>query len=309
MGYGFGSFETLCRTVPSYPHCNLFLRQLEAKAPEALTEPPTSSAGVGVNPACAILRVGEDHRLGNIANILACGLSFFVVLSLILRATRRKAAVGLTEFRVLLGIYALTCLFQLLDTGSFLKQASTPLSVLTAIHLGLVAALGWALLGNAVVSLQWVEDGTISSLVPFWGLIGAFFIATTFISLDTAFGWTKAFGPSTPPIAQKNIPLFVLTTLWPAIAVVVYLFVMIFVILRILRERRPVGLFIAAFILFAIGQVFYYEVSKYICKASHSKVDGSFIATLFETASVFMLFAGWKSITEESWEEDRWYNP
>jgi hypothetical protein len=45
-----------------------------------------------------------------------------------------------------------------------LKQTGTPIVVLTAIHLGLVAALGWALIGNAIVSLQWVEDGTISSL-------------------------------------------------------------------------------------------------------------------------------------------------
>ena len=54
---------------------------------------------------------------------------------------------------------------------------------------------------------------------PFWGLCGAFFIATLYISLDTAFGWTKAFGVSNPPIAQKNIPLFVLTTIWPGVYV------------------------------------------------------------------------------------------
>lgn len=54
---------------------------------------------------------------------------------------------------------------------------------------------------------------------PFWGLIAAFFIATTYISLDTAFGWTSAFGVSNPPIAQKNIALFVLTSIWPAVYV------------------------------------------------------------------------------------------
>ena len=36
---------------------------------------------------------------------------------------------------------------------------------MTAIHAGLVAATFWALLGNAVVSTQVVEDGTLSSLI------------------------------------------------------------------------------------------------------------------------------------------------
>lgn len=244
--------------------------------------------------------------MGNIGNIIACGLSFFVILGLMGRVSRRKAAVGLIEFRNLLILYALSCIFQLLTTGSFLRQTSTALVVLTAIHLGLVAAMGWALLSNALVSLQWVEDGTISSLVPFWGFTLAFFVATLYISLDTAFGWTSAFGPSTPPIAQKNIALFVLTTIWPGVAVVLYTFILVFVVLRILRERRPTGFFIGAFLLFAIAQVIYFEVSKYICTASHAKVDGSLIATVLETAAVVMLFLGWRSITEESWEEP-WY--
>lgn len=61
-------------------------------------------------------------------------------------------------------MYALSLIFQILTTGSFLRQTSTALVVLTALHLGLVAALGWALIANGLVSLQWVEDGTISSL-------------------------------------------------------------------------------------------------------------------------------------------------
>jgi len=214
--------------------------------------------------------------------------------------------VGLVEFRSLLALYLLSCIFQLLSTGSFLEQTSTALVVLTAIHLGLVAALGWAILCNAFVSLQWVEDGTMSSMVPFWLGVVAFFVATLYISLDTAFGWTKAFGPSNPPQALKNIPLFVLTTVWPGAAILAYFLIMMFVILRILRERKPLLLFLGAFVAFAAAQVIYFEVSKYICKSSKAKVDGSLIATVLETASVFILFLGWKSITEDSWDEP-WY--
>ena len=53
-----------------------------------------SSAPVGVNPECGILRVGHDGSLANIANIIACGLSMIFTLLLIVWTTRRRAAVG-----------------------------------------------------------------------------------------------------------------------------------------------------------------------------------------------------------------------
>ncbi|KAG9028422.1 hypothetical protein FRB95_006500 [Tulasnella sp. JGI-2019a] len=300
--YGFGAFETLCRTIPSYPHCNLFVRQLLRDDPSVLSGIDLSTAGVGVNPECAIPKEGNG-KLGNIGNIIACGLSVFVVLFLMLRVTRRKAAVGLIEFRSFLAIYLLSCIFQLLDMGSVFRQGSNAVVVFSAVHLGLVAALGWALLCNGFVSLQWVEDGTISSMVPFWAGVVAFFIATLYISLDTALGWTSAFTPGNPPVALKNIPLFVLTTIWPGAAILIYFIIMMVVILQILREKRPLLFFIGSFIVFVVSQVIYYEVSKYICKGSDAKVDGSFVATVLETASVFLLFLGWKSITEDSWDE------
>lgn len=54
---------------------------------------------------------------------------------------------------------------QLITTGSFLEQGSTALTAITAVHAGLVASTFWALLGNALVSTQVVEDGTITSLI------------------------------------------------------------------------------------------------------------------------------------------------
>lgn len=72
---------------------------------------------------------------------------------------------GRLEHRAFLIIYLLTLPFQIITTGSFLEQGSTPLVVLTAVHAGLVAALFWALLANAIVSLQVVDDGSPSSLI------------------------------------------------------------------------------------------------------------------------------------------------
>ena len=132
---------------------------------------------------CGIPRVGFQNSVGNIANILACAFSILVVLWLIFRCNHRKAAVGMScclahphsrlpnptpgrvELRAFLAVYLFTLPLQLITTGSFLEQGTTPLVVLTAIHAGAVAALFWMLLGNALVATQVVEDGTPSSLI------------------------------------------------------------------------------------------------------------------------------------------------
>lgn len=72
---------------------------------------------------------------------------------------------GRIELRNLLVLYFLTLPFQLVTNGSLLEQGSTSLVALTAIHAGLVAAFFWALLMNAIVATQKVEDGTPAALV------------------------------------------------------------------------------------------------------------------------------------------------
>lgn len=111
----FGDFSTLCSEVPSYTWCNLFYRQVsfifnrthliniidhcdqvlhnDGALLTGLSSNPTT-APVGVNPKCGIPLVQSDGSLGNIANIIACGLSVFVVVALIVLSSRRKAAVG-----------------------------------------------------------------------------------------------------------------------------------------------------------------------------------------------------------------------
>lgn len=206
---GFGDFKPLCEQTPSYPWCNIFYRQvrsspqnptknrltqtrlalqLEKHSPKSLTgfSANATSAPVGINPECGALKAGVDGSLGNIANMIACGLSMSIVATLIIITTRRRAAVGAflsvplvcqppehstcplpgrSEFRIFLIMYFISLPFQLLTTGAVLQQGSTALVALTALHAGVVAGLFWALLGNAIVSTQVVEDGTLSSLI------------------------------------------------------------------------------------------------------------------------------------------------
>ncbi|KAG2039325.1 chitin synthase III catalytic subunit [Suillus americanus] len=306
----FGDFQTLCSQVPSYTWCNLFYRQLLTNDQSVLQgglSQNAASAPVGVNPECGIPKVNTNGSLGNIANIVACGLSFFVVGALIYFTGRRKAAVGRVELRIFFVLYLLTLPFQLITTGSFITQGSTALVVLTALQAGLVATLFWTLLANAIVATQIVEDGTLSSIVPLGILSVAFFVATTYISLDVGFTITRVLGTSNPPQSINSIPLFVLTSIWPGVAALVYFGIMLYIVLGILNEIRPVWYYVIAAILFVLSQLDYFLLSKIICRGSSMKVDGSFIATILETACVVTLYFAWRGITEEDWDNDLYY--
>ena len=87
---------------------------------------------------------------------------------------------GRVELRTFLGLYLLTLPLQLLTTGSLLEQGSTALVVLTAIHAGVVTGLFWALLANAIVATQVVEDGTLSSLIVCPSLLFDFALITRY---------------------------------------------------------------------------------------------------------------------------------
>ncbi|KAG2139219.1 chitin synthase III catalytic subunit [Suillus clintonianus] len=305
----FGDFQALCSQVPSYTWCNLFYRQLQTNDPTVLVgvSQNAASAPVGVNPECGIPKLNTNGSLGNIANIVACGLSIFIVGALIYFTGRRKAAVGRVELRIFFALYLLTLPFQLITTGSLLTQGTTALVVLTAIHAGLVATLFWTLLANAIVATQIVEDGTLSSIVPFSIISVAFFVATTYISLDVGLTITHVIGTSNPPQSINSIPLFVLTSIWPGVAALIYFGIMLYIVLGILNEIRPVWYYVIAAILFVLSQLDYFLLNKIICRGSSMKVDGSFIATILETACVVALYFAWRGITEEDWDNDLYY--
>ncbi|TEB24880.1 hypothetical protein FA13DRAFT_1756768 [Coprinellus micaceus] len=303
----FADFQPLCETVPSYPWCNLFYRQLLEKSPETLTglSANQTSAPVGVNPRCGIPRVGQDGSISNVANIAVCGVSLVFTLFLVWRCNRRKAAVGRIELRTFLILYALTLPLQLLTTGSVFEQGSMALTVLTAIHAGAMAATFWALLANGIVATQVVEDGTVSSMIPFTIFTIIFFGVTVYIGLDVGLGFTDVIGGlSDPPESIRSIALFVLTSIWPLVAALIYLILMSYIVLRVLNETRPMWFYLLAALLFVLGQLAWFLLGRVLCTASNSKVDGSFLATLAETAAVGVLFLAWKSITEESWDDE-----
>ncbi|KAF5345428.1 hypothetical protein D9758_013616 [Tetrapyrgos nigripes] len=317
----FGSFKFFCTNTPSYAWCNLFYRQLldlsnsnsnSTSLLQGLSKDATS-APVGIDPVCGIPKLGKEGSIGNIANLVLCVLSMLAIVGVIWLTERRKAAVGRIELRNMFICYFLTLPLQILTTGSFLEQGSTALVVLTAIHAGLVAAFFWMLVANAVVSMQILEDGTMSSLMPYFIFTTAFFGVTLYISLDVGFGFTETLGPSkTDPGGLRSIPLFIFTNIWPAVASLAFLILQSYIILRVLRELRPIFFYALATILFVLSQLAWLLLGRIICKGTAKdgnlgKIDGSFVGTLGETAAVVVLFLGWKSITVEDWEEDQTY--
>jgi len=304
---GFGDFQPLCTDTPSYPWCNLFYAQLLRSSSDTLTglSIPSSSAPVGVNPSCGIPLLNQDGSISNVANIAACGVSIIFVIYLVLHCHRRKAAVGRTELLHFLILYLLTLAFQLVTTGSFLEQGSRPLVIVTAIHAGLVITLFWSLLANALVATQVVEDGTMSSLIPFYIVSAVAFGVTVYISLDIGLGITTLIGGvSNPPEALRSISLFILTSIWPALTALLYFIIMSYIVLRILNETRPMWYYVLAAALFILSQLAWFLLSRVICKGSNAKVDGSFVATILETAAIGVLYLAWKAITEESWDDE-----
>jgi Chitin synthase export chaperone len=91
---------------------------------------------------------------------------------------------------------------------------------------------------------------------------------------------------------------------------------MTYVVLIRLEERKPMWYYTLAAALFIISQLAWFLLGRVICnvrfclsiswvmfiffgsQGSKQKVDGSFIATILETASVVAIYLGWQSITE-----------
>ncbi|GAA5823031.1 hypothetical protein JCM5353_007864 [Sporobolomyces roseus] len=319
--FGFGDFDYACRNIPSLPICNLFFRQLlhnpsgqSAPASQLLGFPDAASPefnqllstyGVGVNSACYIPRAGFtgglEGRLGNIANLILCGIAVLVGLGLAAAALRRTAAVGRVEITVLFVMYALVQGAQLADNSALLRAGSVALTWITAAHVGLLVGLFWVLVWVAFLSLQVVEDGTLLSLIPMFAIGTVLTVGSGYIAADVGLTITDFF-QSSPPQQLHSVWLFVLTIIWPAAAAFIYFVIQAGVVVRVLREKKPLFTLLASAISFILAQAAYYALSHRICTGTNARIDGSWIATLLETVSIGLIFAAWQMVTEDDWE-------
>ncbi|KAH8899583.1 chitin synthase export chaperone [Thozetella sp. PMI_491] len=282
----FGNFENFCRDS-TLPICN------------ALSQTFHNQTGPWKGCELTGIPLSNNQMLGNIGSIVLCGIAIAVSTYLILRSERKKAAVGRREMQIFLAGYIIISICEIFTVGEFPLPDSVRLAF-TGIHIGFITATTWILMLNAVVGYQIVDDGTPVSLGLMIGSAGVLLIGTGYITLDTGFSWTH-FWDSSYELPNRHIALYVLYQLAPLVFLVIFFVLEAILVLRVLGETRPMIYLTAALVLFALGQIFNYVVSHYICTGTSGKIDGSLFETLLTLLSVVMIWVFWSSITEDDW--------
>ncbi|OAL64961.1 hypothetical protein A7C99_3440 [Trichophyton rubrum] len=170
----------------------------------------------------------------------------------------------------------------------------------SAAHVAAICATAWLLLLNAIVGYQLIDDGTAVSLGLLVTSALILFVGTGYIALDTAFAWTDRFQSShrTP---NQNIGLYILYLLFPLICIVGFFLLETFLVVKVLKEKRPMLYLSIAGLLFALSQIFQFVISTHLCNATDGKINGAFFETLFNLGAVNMVWVFWSSITEDDW--------
>ncbi|KAI0837362.1 chitin synthase III catalytic subunit [Hypoxylon sp. FL0890] len=281
----FGNFDAFCRDS-TLPVCNV------------LSETHTQQGGWG---GCELqgIPLSDGRHLGNLGSILLCGIAIVVSILLLLRSEKKKAAVGRREMQLFLIGYIIIEICEIFTVGEFPLNATVRIAF-TGIHLGMIIATTWILLLNAIVGYQILDDGTPLSLGLMLISGAVLFIGTGYITLDTGYHWTNEFVPD-PSDHYRNIALYVLYQLAPLVFLVAFYVLEAILVLRILGEIRPMIYLTGAAVLFALGQIFNYVISPYICNGTAGKIDGALFETLFTLLAVVMVWIFWSSITEDDW--------
>lgn len=282
----FGDFRNFCRDS-TLPVCNLFSSNHDQ-----------FGYGVGQCELTGIPLSGEGI-LGNLGSILLCAVAIVATAYLLWRSELKQAAVGRREMQLFLLGYVIIEICEIFTVGEFPLDPKVRVAF-TGIHLGMIAATTWILMLNAVVGYQIIDDGTPLSLGLIVASATAFFIGTGYIALDTGYGWTSNF-TSSLLAPNRNIGLYVLYQLAPLIFLVMFFVLEAILVLRVLGERKPMISLTLAALLFALGQIFNYVISKYICQGTNGKIDGAMFETLFTLLSVITIWYFWSSITEDDW--------
>lgn len=171
----------------------------------------------------------------------------------------------------------------------------------TGAHIGAITATLWILMLNAAVGYQLIDDGTPLSLGLILLSAAAIFVGTGYVALDTGYGWTNYFGTIPIQAPYLNYALYTLYQLAPLVFLFIFFVLEAILVIKVLGEKKPMLYLIAAALLFAIGQIFNYVISVYICNGTSGKIDGSLFQTFFTLLSVATIWAFWSSITEDDW--------
>ncbi|KAF2397210.1 hypothetical protein EJ06DRAFT_559325 [Trichodelitschia bisporula] len=290
----YGYFHDFCRDsgnrYATIPVCNLFN--------ESPAKGGSDSIGFG---GCELrgISLSNGKHLANLGSILFAAIAILVTLFLLWRSNRKKAAVGRREMQLFLIGFIIIEICEIFTIGGFPLNGRVRRGF-SAVHIATVVSTIWILMLNGLVGFQLLEDGTALSMGLILGSAACFFIGTGYIALDTTFQWTHFFDIALEA-PNRSYPLYTLYQLAPLVFLVVYFILQAYLVLKVLREMRPMIYLSAAALLFALGQIFQYVISVHICDGTNGKINGGMFETLFTLLAVVMVWVFWSSITEDDW--------
>lgn len=177
----------------------------------------------------------------------------------------------------------------------------------------------WTLAWCTFLELQLIEDGTLTSIIPYLIVSTILFIGFTYICLDTAFSVSGYF--DTVPETLHNNWIFTILIVLCGAFVLFTIVTSGWVAGMFLRERRPIckstsgpwhglcsahlgadlynktpsaDLYAASLFFFALSQGAFWALSQIVCINTNSKIDGSFLSTICTIISVALLYFAWK---------------
>ncbi|KAK5172656.1 uncharacterized protein LTR77_002776 [Saxophila tyrrhenica] len=289
----YGKFYELCRNTgnlrSTLPVCNLFY------------ESPSRRGG-GFGDGCNLTGIplnGGDERLANLGSILIAFFAILTSLVLIWRSERKRAAVGRREMQIFLLGYIVISICEIFTIGWFPLDGAIRRGF-AAVHIATIIATLWILMMNGAVGYQLIDDGTPLSLGLIFGSAALLFVGTGYIALDTGFSFTNYWKDT---LSQPNqaYALYTLYQLVPLVFLVVFFILEAVLVLRVLGETKPMIYLVVAALLFAIGQIFQYVISRFICNGTNGAINGGLFETGFNLAAVITIWIFWSSITEDDW--------
>ncbi|KAF2478772.1 chitin synthase III catalytic subunit [Neohortaea acidophila] len=292
-GTAYGKFHDFCKDTGSrhstLPVCNLF------------DESPARGGGAPWYGGCDLegIHLSGGRHLANLGSILIAGLAILISAWLLYRTDRKKAAVGRREMQFFLIGYIIIEICEIFTVGGFPLNGDVR-RAFSAVHIASIVATTWILMMNGAVGYQLLDDGTALSIGLIFGSAAALFIGTGYIALDTAFSWT-GYWNDTLRAPNQAYALYTLYQLIPLIFLVVFFILEAVLVLRVLSEVRPMFYLVAAALLFAIGQIFQYVISRFICTGTNGAINGGLFETFFTLLAIVMIWVFWASITEDDW--------
>ncbi|VUC27181.1 unnamed protein product [Clonostachys rosea] len=277
----FGNFNKFC-AHSTLPVCNLL-------------SPPTNDQDGGDWGGCKLVGIALEggRNLTNVGSIILASIAV-IVTTLILSSSGRKKFIGRGEMQIFLFGYILISVCEIFSVGG-LPISKNVRMAFSAIHIGAITATTWVLVMNALVGFQLTDDSAWITLSATLLVSAILFVGTGYIALDTGFQFTQHWA-SSYEAPNRHIFLYVLYQLAPLVFLVVFYILEGILVIRVLGEIRPMLYLSIAAVLFAIGQVFNYIASGYICDGTGGKVDGALFQTFFTLLSVIMIWIFWTSL-------------